>query len=72
MGVSMTFLGGANTVTGSKYLVRQDGKSPLGDCGLFQGDEQLRLRNWIRLPMLPDQINSLRNPSASLLADLSP
>jgi metallo-beta-lactamase family protein len=36
MGVTTTFLGGANTVTGSKYLVRLDGHSLLIDCGLFR------------------------------------
>ena len=51
MGVSITFLGGADTVTGSKYLVRHGEQSLLVDCGLFQGYKQLRLRNWEPLPM---------------------
>jgi len=59
MGVSITFLGGANTVTGSKYLVRHEGKSLLVDCGLFQGYKQLRLRNWTPLPVLPDAIDAV-------------
>ena len=33
MDVNITFLGGAGTVTGSKYLVRHDGHSVLVDCG---------------------------------------
>ena len=37
MEVNITFLGGASTVTGSKYLVRHNGHSMLVDCGLFQG-----------------------------------
>jgi len=57
MSVTITFLGGASTVTGSKYLVRHDGKSLLIDCGLFQGYKQLRLRNWSPLPVAPNQIN---------------
>ena len=44
--IEMTFLGGAGTVTGSKYLVQASGKSVLVDCGLFQGLKTLRLRNW--------------------------
>lgn len=42
MSVTITFLGGAgrggaDTVTGSKYLVCHGGRSLLVDCGLFQG-----------------------------------
>ncbi len=59
MGVSITFLGGANTVTGSKYLVRHDGRTLLVDCGLFQGYKQLRLRNWTPLPVAPDQVDAV-------------
>ncbi len=59
MSVNITFLGGAGTVTGSKYLVHHDGKSLLVDCGLFQGYKQLRLRNWAPLPVAPDQINTV-------------
>lgn len=59
MSVSITFLGGADTVTGSKYLVQHDGKSLLVDCGLFQGYKQLRLRNWRPLPVLPGQVNAV-------------
>jgi metallo-beta-lactamase family protein len=32
----LTFLGAAGTVTGSKYLIEQDGMRVLVDCGLFQ------------------------------------
>jgi metallo-beta-lactamase family protein len=35
--VELTFLGATNTVTGSKYLVRSEGRTVLVDCGLFQG-----------------------------------
>ena len=59
MDVSITFLGGSGTVTGSKYLVRYNGKSLLVDCGLFQGFKQLRLRNWQPLPLPPGQIDAV-------------
>ncbi len=59
MGVSITFLGGADTVTGSKYLVRHGEHSLLVDCGLFQGYKQLRLRNRTPLPVAPNHINAV-------------
>ncbi|MDD2925031.1 MBL fold metallo-hydrolase [Rhodoferax sp.] len=59
MSVNITFLGGASTVTGSKYLVQHDGKKLLIDCGLFQGYKQLRLRNWTPLSVAPSQINAV-------------
>lgn len=43
---SLQFLGGAGTVTGSKYLLQAYGKNILIDCGLFQGEKRLRLLNW--------------------------
>jgi metallo-beta-lactamase family protein len=52
----LTFLGAAGTVTGSKYLVEANGKRLLVDCGLFQGEKELRLRNWEPLPVSPATI----------------
>ena len=59
MVVNITFLGGAETVTGSKYLVQHDQQRMLVDCGLFQGYKQLRLRNWTPLPVSPDQVDAV-------------
>ena len=59
MSVTITFLGGADTVTGSKYLVSHDKQRLLVDCGLFQGYKQLRLRNWTPLPVAPDRIDAV-------------
>ncbi len=59
MSVNITFLGGADTVTGSKYLVRHGDHSLLIDCGLFQGFKQLRLRNWTPLPMAPNAVDAV-------------
>jgi metallo-beta-lactamase family protein len=56
---SLTFLGAARTVTGSKYLLDVDGRRLLIDCGLFQGLKDLRLRNWSPLPIFPDTIDAV-------------
>lgn len=53
MSLHIRFLGGASTVTGSKYCVESDGKRLLVDCGLFQGYKPLRLRNWNPLHQSP-------------------
>jgi metallo-beta-lactamase family protein len=59
MALTLTFLGGAGTVTGSKYLL-QDGKTRiLVDCGLFQGFKALRLRNWAPLQIPPGEISAV-------------
>jgi metallo-beta-lactamase family protein len=57
--VSITFLGGTGTVTGSKYLVRHGQSCLLVDCGLFQGYKLLRLRNRAPLPLPPDEIDAV-------------
>ena len=54
---TLTFLGAARTVTGSKYLLDVDGHRILIDCGLFQGLKELRLRNWSPLPVPPQTID---------------
>jgi metallo-beta-lactamase family protein len=59
MSVHIRFLGGAGTVTGSKYLVEHEGQRLLVDCGLFQGYKQLRLRNREPLPVVPGQIGAV-------------
>jgi metallo-beta-lactamase family protein len=50
---TLTFLGATGTVTGSKYLLEAGGERLMIDCGLFQGDKELRLRNWNPLPVPP-------------------
>ena len=56
---SLTFLGAARTVTGSKHLLEVEGQRILFDCGLFQGLKDLRLRNWLTLPIPPETINAV-------------
>lgn len=55
----LTFLGAAGCVTGSKYLVEAAGKKLLVDCGLFQGTDDLKQRNWNALPVDPKTIDYL-------------
>ncbi|MEW6777499.1 MAG: MBL fold metallo-hydrolase [Bdellovibrionota bacterium] len=55
----ITFLGGAGTVTGSKYLLEDGWGKALVDCGLYQGFKQLRLRNWSPLPADPKSIGAV-------------
>jgi metallo-beta-lactamase family protein len=44
---TLTFLGAAGTVTGSRHLLTTaDGRRVLVDAGLFQGRRELRDRNW--------------------------
>ncbi len=49
--LKIDFLGAAQTVTGSKYLLSDERHSLMIDCGLFQGPRDLRDRN--RLPVDP-------------------
>lgn len=59
----LTFVGGAGTVTGSKYLIDLDTDSGsrriLIDCGMFQGAKRLRLLNWAAFPVPPSSISDV-------------
>lgn len=57
--MKLTFLGGAGTVTGSKYLLEAKGRRMLVDCGLFQGYKQLRLKNWAAPPFNPREVDAV-------------
>ena len=59
MGTTLTFLGGAGTVTGSKFLLSIEDRRVLVDCGLFQGEKVLRLRNWAEFPLDPATITDV-------------
>ncbi len=56
---SLTFAGGAGTVTGSKYWIRGENEQLLLDCGLFQGLKSLRQRNWQRPPFNAPAIDAV-------------
>ena len=56
---SITFLGAAQTVTGSKYLLDTGTSKVFVDSGLFQGLKELRLRNWQTLPIAASEIDAI-------------
>ena len=57
--ITLTSLGGAGTVTGSKHLLEADGRRLLVDCGLFQGLKRLREQNWQPLPVKAGSIDAI-------------
>jgi len=57
--MKITFLGGTETVTGSKYLLESGSSKILVDCGLFQGYKWLRERNWQPLPLDIRQLDAV-------------
>lgn len=57
--LTLTSLGGAGTVTGSKHLLQLGGRRVLVDCGLFQGLKPLRLKNWEPFPIDPASIDAV-------------
>jgi metallo-beta-lactamase family protein len=56
---TVTFWGAAGTVTGSKYLIENNHKRVLIDCGLFQGPRTLRDRNWAEAPFPPTSVDAV-------------
>ncbi|HEV8130532.1 MAG TPA: MBL fold metallo-hydrolase [Acidobacteriota bacterium] len=57
--MKLRFLGAAETVTGSKYLIDCPEGRTLIDCGLFQGLKELRQRNWNPLPAAVESIHQI-------------
>lgn len=57
--LSLTFLGAAGTVTGSKFLLETGTHRVLVDCGLYQGDRVWRRRNWDDFPVDPATIEAV-------------
>lgn len=54
---SLTFLGAAETVTGSRFLLEGGGSRILVDAGLYQGERDLRRQNWADFPVDPATID---------------
>ena len=56
---TLTFLGAAGTVTGSKYLLHIGDRRVMIDSGMFQGEKKWRLMNWEEFPVNPASISDL-------------
>jgi metallo-beta-lactamase family protein len=59
MATILKFLGGAGTVTGSKYLVAEGRRQILVDAGVFQGEKQFRELNWAPFPVAPRSLEMI-------------
>ena len=58
MHIKLTFLGGAQNVTGSQFLVEANNARFLIDCGLYQ-EREFRGRNWEPFLIPPDSIDAV-------------
>lgn len=56
---TLTFLGAAGTVTGSKFLLNLGERRVLVDAGMFQGEKKWRLKNWEDFPVRPSSIGDV-------------
>ena len=57
--ISLTFLGGAGTVTGSKHLLTVGSRRVLVDAGMFQGEKKWRELNWAEFPVAPASLDAV-------------
>jgi len=57
--MKLTFLGAADTVTGSRHLLTLGEQRLLLDAGLFQGYKALRERNWMALGAPATQLDAV-------------
>ena len=57
--VSIAFLGAADTVTGSRFLITGPKSTILVDCGLFQGLKSIRQKNWEPFPVNVSSIDAV-------------
>ena len=55
--MQLQFLGAADTVTGSCYLLDTGRSKLLVDCGMFQGSKEIRERNYGKFLVSPTQVD---------------
>ena len=56
---TITFLGGVESVTGSRFLLESENYKLLVEAGMFQGLKELKLKNWEAFPINPAEINAI-------------
>lgn len=56
---TLSFLGAAGTVTGSRFLLTLGSRRILVDAGMFQGERQWRRLNWADFPVDPAEIDDV-------------
>jgi len=59
MSLQVTFIGAAQTVTGSKTLLSYQGQNILVDCGFYQGPEAVKVNNETTLPVAAHEIDAV-------------
>jgi metallo-beta-lactamase family protein len=57
--MKIEFVGGARTVTGSSFILKDEDFTIMVDCGMFQGRKELRERNALNLIYDPPKIDAL-------------
>ena len=57
--LTLTCLGAAGTVTGSRHLLESAGTRILLDCGMFQGRRDIRSRNWSAFGVEPSSLDAI-------------
>ncbi|HPP05078.1 MAG TPA: MBL fold metallo-hydrolase [Spirochaetota bacterium] len=57
--MKLIFNGAAKTVTGSCYFLETENSKILIDCGMFQGEKELRERNYLDFNFKPEEIESV-------------
>ena len=56
---TITFLGAAGTVTGSRFLLSCGDTKVMVDAGIFQGLKELRLKNWDPFAIDPRELDAM-------------
>ena len=57
--MQLSFLGGASTVTGSRFLLTTSRAKVLVDCGMFQGSPNETIRNRVPLGFEPSELDAV-------------
>jgi len=57
--MKIEFVGGAGTVTGSSYILKNGDFTIMIDCGMFQGRRELKERNFQHLIYAPGEVDAI-------------